>query len=542
MDEAVVSNGRQIEPNGENDQAASITAAQAVIEIVLLMLVFFVYAGDLPPMVNEAHYFAKAKNFWQPDWCRNDLFIASGNAHTAYYVLFGWPTQFFSFETTAWLGRLVGWCMLAIGLHRLCWNLLRRRYVSLAVAVIWIAGIEYGNLAGEWVVGGIEAKVPAYGLILLALSEMVMRRWSRVWILLGAASAFHVLSGGWSVVAAACSWWFTERGRDDARPLFTPALFIGGAIALMGLVPAIALSAGASAEDSLIAARIYSYRRISHHLLPGDFKLHWYVRHGVLLLGTLLLAFHFRRDSPRLARMNYFVFGAILIAACGMLVGLLPYKTPDLAAKLLRFYWFRLSDAAVPLLFALLVARSFYGPLQPLRYAGIALLACAILLDLQSSYQRSRLGVPPSASNDVLGLGAGAEPAVQQQVFRDWMAVCRWARASSDPDAVFLTPRHQQSFKWYAERAEVVNWKDVPQDATNLREWYRRFQEVYPQRLGSVRVTIQYSQLRKYREKYGVEFLIVDRRLAGNGNLPLVRVYPTGDETNQTYAVYELPR
>ncbi|MCG8652893.1 MAG: hypothetical protein MI861_23840, partial [Pirellulales bacterium] len=108
-------------------------------------------------MVNEAHYLVKAKNFWQPEWCEQDLFVASGKAHTTFYALFGWPTRWFSLATTAWLGRLVGWLLLAVGLQRLCWVLCRQRYASLLVATIWIAGMEYGNLAGEWVVGGIEA-------------------------------------------------------------------------------------------------------------------------------------------------------------------------------------------------------------------------------------------------------------------------------------------------------------------------------------------------------------------------------------------------
>ena len=109
-----------------------------------------------------------------------------------------------------------------------------------------------------------------------------------------------------------------------------------------------------------------------------------------------------------------------------------------------------------------------------------------------------------------------------------------------EPDEVFLTPRHQQTFKWYAERGEVVNWKDVPQDAKNLLEWNRRFQQIFPQRLGHIRVTIRYSDLREYRRRYGVRWMIVDRRVCGD-DLPLVRLYPIDGETNATFAVYELP-
>jgi hypothetical protein len=144
-----------------------------------------------------------------------------------------------------------------------------------------------------------------------------------------------------------------------------------------------------------------------------------------------------------------------------------------------------------------------------------------------------------------LGRDAGAAPEVQQQVYRDWLAVCDWARHSSGPDEVFLTPRHQQTFKWFAQRAEVVNWKDVPQDTLALLEWYRRFEENYPawianRRTGNVRVSIRYSTLHEFRQKYAVRYMIVDRRVTGD-NLPLVRIYPTGPDVNQTYAVYELP-
>ena len=97
------------------------------------------------------------------------------------------------------------------------------------------------------------------------------------------------------------------------------------------------------------------------------------------------------------------------------------------------------------------------------------------------------------------------------------------------------------TFKWYAGRAEVVNWKDVPQDAASLKEWHERFQHVYPTRLGGVRVTIRYKQLREFRERFGVRFMIVDRRMVGP-KLPLVQVYPVGDETNETFGVYELPQ
>jgi len=519
---------------------------------MLLLLIMFAYAGDTPPMVNEAHYLAKAKNFWDPQWCAGDLFVSSAKAHTTFYAFFGCPTQWVSLSTTAWLGRIVGWALIATGLQQLCRRVLQRRGFSLVVLLVWIAGIENGNLAGEWVIGGIEAKVPAYGLILLGLSAMVARRWNQVWIYLGGASAFHVLSGGWSVVAAMFVWLCTEMKSGDRKRFFSWGLLAGGAIALLGLVPALALTFGATHADSTAAAKIYTYYRIKHHLLPADFQTAWYIRHALLVAIAVLLAVPFWRrpagdtqiDSEsrrKLRSLAFFALGAVVLALIGLLIGLLPPYAPDLAARLLRFYWFRLTDAAVPLFVAVAVAAWIVDRAIWKKSIGIALVLIAAVLMGISMNDRMRLGVPPSVSNDLLGPQVGTPAAVQRAVMKDWLAVCRWARLSTLEDEVFLTPRHQQTFKWYAQRAEVVNWKDVPQDAQSLRQWYQRFLEIYPRYLGYVRVTIRYDKLREYRERWNVRYMIVDRRISGE-NLPLVKLYPNRGEQNATYAVYELPR
>ena len=529
---------------GDCVESTSQQGWRRALEVLLLVTLFFIYAGDSAPMVNEAHYLVKAKNYWDPGWCSQDMFVASDKVHTTFYVLFGWPTKYFSLTQTAWLGRLVGWVLLAIGLQRLSWGLFRQSFVSLAVAVLWIAGVEYGNLAGEWVVGGIEAKVPAYGLILLALSYLIERRWNWVWILLGSAAAFHVLSGGWAVIAVMGCWWMTERRRPDGIKLFTPALFLGGAISLLGLVPALSMSLGSDSEQAAMAARIYSYFRIKHHLLPADFYLTWYLRFGALVVMMVGgLALYGKRDEA-IRILGWFVSATLGVSVVGLLLGFLPPYAPDLAAKLLRYYWFRLADAMVPLMVAVLVVRMVLDQRHKIRVLGLVGLLLAVVLCGNSVYRSASRAVPPSVSNDLLGFEAGASAEVQQQVYRDWLNVCRWARNSSGEQEVFLTPRNQQTFKWFTGRAEVVNWKDVPQNPSALLDWYERFKEVYPSRIGNRRtanrVSIRYPSLLALRKKYGVRYLIVDRRVTGD-NLPLLRIYPIGTETNQTYAVYELP-
>ena len=94
-------------------------------------------------------------------------------------------------------------------------------------------------MAGEWVIGGVEAKGFAYVLVFLGLEALAANRWNRVWLLLGAASAFHVLVGGWAAVAAGLAWLLTGSdrpgcgrcGRHYWPVLFWPSRVASGVVA-----------------------------------------------------------------------------------------------------------------------------------------------------------------------------------------------------------------------------------------------------------------------------------------------------------------------
>src|SRR5687767_7341576 len=103
--------------------AAHEPAGWVAMELVWLLAVFFLFAGSPPPDVGEAHYLAKAKHYWQPNWVAGDLFLESADAHGVFYWTFGWVTQFLSLEASAWLGRAITWLLLAWSWRRLSWSL-----------------------------------------------------------------------------------------------------------------------------------------------------------------------------------------------------------------------------------------------------------------------------------------------------------------------------------------------------------------------------------------------------------------------------------
>src|SRR5262245_28797290 len=164
----------------------------AAFEIGWIVLIFFLFAGSLPPDVGESHYLVKAKHYWEPSWCAGDLFLESRDAHAVFYWVFGWVTRLCSLPATAWIGRVVTWLLLAWSWRRLSWAVVPRPLASLLSAGLMLALLRHCHLAGEWVVGGVEAKGFAYVLVFLALEAIVRGWWQGALVFAGAAGAFHV--------------------------------------------------------------------------------------------------------------------------------------------------------------------------------------------------------------------------------------------------------------------------------------------------------------------------------------------------------------
>src|SRR5690606_37270496 len=65
-----------------------------------------------------------------------------------------------------------------------------------------------------------------------------------------------------------------------------------------------------------------------------------------------------------------------------------------------------------------------------------------------------------------------------------------------------------QTFKWYAQRPEVVTWKDVPQDAESVIEWSRRLTRVrrWEQSTTQEESNARFAEL---RDAYGFHYALI---------------------------------
>ncbi len=532
----------------------------ALIEIVLIVAVFVTHAGLQVPEVNEPNYLAKAKHYWNPDWCRRDFFLDSADAHLVFYWTFGWTTLLFPLPVVAVIGRLLTYTLLAAGWRTLSFAVAPRRFFAVLSAGLAVCLNSHFHMAGEWFVGGVEAKGFAYALVFFGLAQIAAGRWNRAWMWLGGATAMHVLVGGWTIVAAGIAWLLCRK--DPQRPALRSmksGLAVAAVLALVGALPGLMLNDGVDEKVANRAARVQVIHRLPHHLNPGQFFLSdtppYVSAFGirfVLMSAVWAAMWRATRDADRLRRVNQCVAGAVAITMAGMLIAVAFQQHQNWMAGLLRFYWFRLSDVFVPaglsLSLTYLIAsryRAATGIRSPWSYAGAAAVAAVAVHLAWSVWQRVETPVP-AADMKMLAdkrmeqdVGSAAYRRWLARRYQDWLDVCRAAAEEAPADALFLTPRRSHTFKWYAGRGEAGTWKEVPQDAAAIDEWWSRMPELHRidgQRYESFEEVPTATMMRLSR-RYGFEYVVSDMLPPGETrHLGLPVVYE-----NDSFVLFRIP-
>jgi hypothetical protein len=514
----------------------------AAVETGLIFLVLFLWGGGPPPDTNEAHYLAKARHYWDPEWCPGDFFLESADAHLVFYWTFGWVAALLPLPAAAWVGRIAMWALQAWSWRRLSWAVVPRPMFSLLSAALFLVLLDWCELAGEWIADGVEAKSFAFGFVFLGIEAIVRNRWRLGLVLFGAASAFHVLVGGWSVVAAGFAWLGAGQERPRLREI-SPALLGGFLLSLPGLLPGLALTRGFDPATVAEANQIYVFVRLPHHLLPSHFPAEKYAAYASLLATFLALGFATLRlgqIEAGLRRLWGLAGGAVLIGMAGMAFFLATKNNPELAANLLRFYFFRLSDAFLPLAAALTLGVLLVRLQTRRPRLAAAMLIAGVMVAVAGvghRYLDRRLDFRPGA--DRQSLPRFADPRETEAAYHAWRRMGAWVQSNTPSDALFLTPRAQQTFKWYAHRPEVVTWKDLPQDAAGIVEWRRRFTKIYAP-VGSRGLTASSdAELLDLAREYGVKYIVIERNQATR-RPGFERVYPEASFENLHYEVYRL--
>jgi hypothetical protein len=464
------------------------------------------------PGVNEPHYLCKARAMVSPGWCERDFFLQSQNVHVCFLQLSGWVLDWLSFDAMAVAGRVISAAVLAWGWLRLSGVVLRDGWWCAGAAGVYSVLTLTGSFSGEWILGGFESKVPAWGLgwgaVGLWIRGMVCGRWQlMVWggLSCGMSVALHPVVGGWFGlgIAGASVFRGMQRGAVN-REFWGLGIFIPAAIfaSLPGLVPAVRFLLGSSEPSAVLerASFIQVYWRLRHHMDPTAIRgEQWLWALALVVVSGVAGVWLRRRNrlqiaesgddesgvcwgvksrSEGLSRLGLLWCCSCLAAILGVCVGwhgeqLDAMEGWQWRAGLLRFYPFRFFDGFLPCVVGIAMAgvwaewvgsgRRVLGLRLGAGTGAVCICVCGCGLAWGLAY--ADRGMAPGGYT--------------VESWREWREVCGWLRENVAADALVLTPRESFGFKWLAERAEYVSYKDCPQDAAGIVEWDRRLWRVH---------------------------------------------------------------
>ncbi len=464
-------------PPEQNVHAESRLGIQfwAALFVVYCLFVAFSLLRVPIPGVNEPHYLCKAKHFWQPLWCDQDSFLTSSNPHFVFYVTFGWLTTFLSLNTTAIVGRCIGLIPLAVGWNLLSFKLTHRVWVSTVSLSIFFVLQSAGNWSGEWLVGGIESKVVAYGFLFWSIAQAMSLKLPSSALLAGLAVSFHPVIGVWGTLAAAIATALFVIISDKRVQLirlvslqtwgFSIALFL--LAATPGLISAGSAVLEGDAEATRIATNLQVSHRLAHHLDPMKFPREAYRYFVMMTLGWLVLLPN-ALDKQRGRWWHLIVGISLLIALSGVLIGWGPRPMKEMSGyewrmNVLKFYPFRLADLLVPIALSIVAASKLTSWTASQIKGKTPQLIAWIVMAMALTW--IGLSVPGSEQNP---------SKMSEDKHQNWVNACQWIETNTAEDELIYSFDNQWAVKWFAQRSEYVNYKDCPQDAKSIIEWNRR--------------------------------------------------------------------
>ena len=525
------------------------------------------------PASNEPNYLGKAKHYWNPDWCSQDLLYQSGNAHLVFYQTFGWLTTFLSLDQTAFVGRMISLSLLAIGWTSLIIQIVRCHTIStehrrsqfdeptrdqvkwllIAITLLWLFLMVWGSFSGEWIIGGVEGKVISYACLFWSWSHVVRANPLRSGLLMGIAISFHPVVGMWGLLFTLFSLGWSLLFPKTLEVLlqtespgkWSIGLLLCMVTALPGLIPVIQMLSSSTPMQARLANEIQVFDRIRFHLDPNTFSAWRYLCYGLM---TLFSVFAYR-SLPKSRTLQFFSriwIGCLIVAGLGLWSGLgleQGKETPLYAyrVRFLKIYPFRLADSIVP------IGTSVLCCLQFQRFRALKIgRTSRIGPNLQSRVNLFFF------SNRMIGLlllmlltGTFLAPSedrhpgyLDEKTDTDWKNVCHWIRSHSEPDALILTPLMNFGFKWYADRAEYVSFKDCPQDDQSLLEWKRRIDWLKRWKVRAMHDGMDREDLLELQQETQIELWLV-RREANNKLSPLFQDLLVFQ--NETHSVFKMP-
>jgi hypothetical protein len=295
-------------------------------------------------------------------------------------------------------------------------------------------------------------------------------------LLLGLATSFHVLVGGYAFLTVL--GWLVLRRKTRLLNLREFGLIIllylaGSALAIQSVLEQLLLP---KPTGALLPSFIYVFLRNPHHLNP----LFWSSNFWVNLIAYLLI-FAIGASVIWLNRIDRLTgeFSEQYAARIGLfeltLISLIPFVLGvaiapfDSQGRFLQYYPFRFADIMLPLNACLLFACALQVSFRGNKARWVLAVCCSLLLTWIVIPQ---LDIFQSEFREL-----SLFPNEQQGVNPEWKDLCNWVRSNTPKEAIVVSPPVEfDNFTWLAERPIIAKYKLVA--ANNIIEWYDRLRDL----------------------------------------------------------------
>lgn len=335
--------------------------------------------------------------------------------------------------------------------------------VAAAVAPIVVLVLTPGfTVGGNDVTSSVFVpSMMAWGLVIHGIVATLQRKPLRAGLLFGVGVLFQPLVG--LLVAGTTTTAVLLRKSARAWAIANLTTLIVGSPLLLAIARDQLTSAAAVPAATIF--HILVEVRAPHHFLPAAFPAGAWIRFGALAAGGVacILA------APRLRqhRADLVAIFGIAFVACTCYVLAVESASMLTVAKMQLFKLTVLvkilSIAAICIVAAALVERIPGVRVERMLalIPGVALVGC-LLVTAVVQFQ------PQLLERRVAMLARAEDP---------WSDLYRWAAIETDNNAVFAVPPSNSSFRTWARRAIVVNFKAFPFQDTGMVEWYRRIRD-----------------------------------------------------------------
>jgi hypothetical protein len=472
---------------------------------------------------NHHVYLLDALRIAEPEALARDWFT---NNTLQYHFLYTWLVLALQKVRLLQAGFFILYLGLAVAMH-VAWLAIVRR-IGAGLRTYLLSTLLYHLSAGGLGLGVYQflqdgSFLPSNISAVATLAAIAFWLNRRLWATSGCvavAGLFHVnyalaLIGFWGLLSLAT---LREVRPLDRRSITRYAL--AAAIAMTPCFYNVAVAAiGALKQTSKVPldefVNVYVRLRHEHHHDP----LHWPLALWISFLWPIPFAFAAMRSLPRTIatpRLNL-----LLVVVLVMLVFAFTFAGVWFVSdKIVQLSLFRFSIFA-KLITCVYAARwivTKFSAKQIACAAGIAAVALVAAIPLRhrmpTSIPQPQLGLLIGASvlcslfayqlistktsrwrtGIVLGIPICLFLASRQQLGiampgeddPDMTELALWARGSTPPSALFLTPPHDATFTLAAHRSSVVGFKQVPQLSGELVEWKRRLDDVLDEDIESL--------------------------------------------------------